>query len=68
MICKRYKNCDVVETNQGVIFLNQKEREELQRKREQEKFNSITQKNKVENQNQTYNARKEGIAPINQKK
>ena len=31
-----------------------------------EKFNSVTQKVKVENQNQTHNTRLEGIAPINQ--
>lgn len=31
-------------------------------------FNSITQKVKTENQNQTHNVRKEGINPINQKR
>lgn len=31
-----------------------------------EKFNSITQKKKVENQNQTHNSKKEGTAPIRQ--
>lgn len=30
-------------------------------KRENEMFNSVTQKVKVENQNQSHNARKEGI-------
>lgn len=48
--------------------MNQKERKELQEKKEHDKFNSVTQKNKVENQNQTHNVRKEGIAPINQKR
>lgn len=48
--------------------MNKQMREELQRKKENERFNSITQKNKVENQNQTHNARKEGIQPINQKR
>lgn len=42
--------------------------EEQQRKKSNEKFNSVTQKQKVENQNQTQNVRKEGIAPINQKR
>ena len=31
-------------------------------------FNSITQKVEPENQNQTHNARKEGIQPVNQKR
>ena len=34
----------------------------------QSTYNSTTEKGKVENQNQTHNARKEGIAPINQKR
>lgn len=34
----------------------------------QHKFNSITQKGKPENQNQTHNVRKEGIGPQNQLK
>lgn len=37
-------------------------------KEKNEKFNSVTNKVKVENQNQTHNARKEGIGPINQKR
>lgn len=41
---------------------------EQQRKKSNEKFNSITNKKKVENQNQTHNVREEGIAPINQKR
>lgn len=41
---------------------------EQQRKKSNEKLNSVTQKVKVENQNQTHNVRKEGIAPINQKR
>lgn len=45
-----------------------KEEEKTQRKKENETFNSITQKVKVENQNQTHNARKEGIYPINLKR
>lgn len=41
---------------------------EQQRKKSNEKLNSVTQKVKVENQNQTHNVREEGIAPINQKR
>lgn len=33
------------------------------RKKDNEEFNSITQKVKVENQNQTHNAKKEGLPP-----
>lgn len=51
-----------------MIKLDQKQQKESQEKIDHDKFNSVTQKNKVENQNQTHNARKEGIAPINQKK
>ncbi|MBO5153875.1 MAG: hypothetical protein J6C00_05920 [Eubacterium sp.] len=47
--------------------MNKKEMEQ-QRKKSNEKFNSVTQKVKVENQNQTHNTRLEGIAPINQKR
>ena len=48
--------------------MTKKEQEDLQQKKDREQFNSVTQKVKVENQNQTHNARKEGIAPINQKR
>ena len=41
--------------------------EEQQQKKENEKFNSITNKVKVENQNQTHNVVKEGLGPINHK-
>lgn len=51
-----------------VISMDKKEVEKQQRKKSNEKFNSITQKEKVENQNQTHNVRKEGISPINQKR
>ena len=51
-----------------VISMDKKEVEKQQRKKLNEKFNSITQKEKVENQNQTHNVRKEGISPINQKR
>lgn len=39
--------------------------EKKEQKKQNEKFNSITGKAKVENQNQTHNSKKEGIAPIN---
>ncbi|WMJ89415.1 hypothetical protein [Anaerocolumna sp. MB42-C2] len=42
--------------------------EKKQQKKENEKFNSITNKVKVENQNQTHNVVDEGIGPINQKR
>lgn len=48
--------------------MNKKEQESLNRKKANEEFNSITQKKKPENQNQSHNVRKEGIAPINQKR
>ncbi len=48
--------------------MDKQELEKLQRKKSNEEFNSITQKQKVENQNQTHNVREEGIAPINQKR
>ncbi|MDY3249799.1 MAG: hypothetical protein SOX32_05555 [Candidatus Choladocola sp.] len=37
-------------------------------KKSKEKFNSVTNKTKVENQNQTHNVRKEGTTQINQKR
>ena len=48
--------------------MDKKEPEEQQRKKSNEKFNSVTNKAKVENQNQTHNSRLEGVAPINQKR
>ena len=48
--------------------MDKQELEKIQRKKSNEKFNSVTNKVKVENQNQTHNVRKEGIAPINQKR
>ena len=48
--------------------MNQKDRERLEQQESKNKFNSITQKQKPENQNQTHNVRKEGINPINQKR
>lgn len=42
--------------------------EEENRRKNLNEFNSITQKVKPENQNQTHNVREEGIAPINRKR
>jgi len=42
--------------------------ENIEQKKVQAAYNSVTEKRKVENQNQTHNARKEGINPINQKR
>lgn len=42
--------------------------EKTEQKQIQEKYNSVTQKTKVENQNQTHNAKKEGINPSNQRR
>lgn len=47
---------------------NKKEEEEWNEAKSLSKFNSVTQKVKPENQNQEHNVRKEGIAPINQKR
>lgn len=48
--------------------MDKKQQEKQNRKESNEKFNSITQKVKPENQNQTHNVREEGIHPINQKR
>lgn len=47
---------------------NRKDQEVQARKKENEEFNSITNKVKVENQNQRHNARKEGIGAIYKKR
>ena len=48
--------------------MNDQEQEREDKQKNLNKFNSVTQKVKPENQNQTHNVRKEGIAPINQKR
>lgn len=40
-----------------------KKQEEINRKKSNEEYNSITQKVKTENQNQTHNVRKEAVNP-----
>jgi len=47
---------------------DKKNQERLNKQRDLNNFNSITQKVKPENQNQQHNVRKEGIAPVNQKR
>ena len=48
--------------------MENKKKEQAQRQKNLNQFNSVTQKGKPENQNQTHNNRKEGINPINQKR
>lgn len=52
----------------GMILVSKAKAEKMQQKKEHEKFNSVTNKTKVENQNQTHNVVEEGIGPINQKR
>lgn len=42
---------------------NKKQQEECNQKKSEEKFNSITQKVKPENQNQAHNVRSEAVEP-----
>ena len=44
------------------------EEEKQARKKSNEMFNSITEKVKPENQNQTYNSRREGMGPNTKRK
>ena len=48
--------------------LNKKQQERMNEQKSLNKFNSVTENKKPENQNQDHNVRKEGIGPINQKK
>ena len=47
--------------------MDKKQNEKLHQKKELEKFNSVTSSVKPENQNQTHNARKEGVGRQNNK-
>lgn len=49
-------------------YFNKKKQEQINEQKALNKFNSVTENKKPENQNQEHNARKEGIGPINQKK
>ncbi|MGN0160078.1 MAG: hypothetical protein ACI4AQ_01685 [Lachnospiraceae bacterium] len=48
--------------------INKKKQEQLHEQMAHNKFNSITEKEKPENQNQQHNVRREGITPVNQKR
>lgn len=48
--------------------MDKDKQEHVNEKKFNEIFNSVTNKMKPENQNQTHNIRKESIAPINQKR
>ena len=48
--------------------MNHKKQEQMNEQQSLNKFNSVTEKQKPENQNQEHNVRKEGIAPINRKR
>ena len=45
--------------------MNKKEQEQKNQQDSQDKFNSVTQKNKPENQNQTHNIRSAAVEPKN---
>lgn len=45
--------------------MNKKQKEKQEQQRNQNKFNSVTQRVKPENQNQTHNVRSEAIEPKN---
>jgi len=47
--------------------MNQEKREDLRQQKEKNKFNSETQSQKIENQNQSHNARKESLGKQNTK-
>lgn len=48
--------------------VDRKKQENMNEQQSCNKFNSVTEKRKPENQNQQHNVRKEGIGPVNQKK
>ncbi|MBO5292744.1 MAG: hypothetical protein J6B10_06135 [Lachnospiraceae bacterium] len=47
---------------------NRRQQALMEEQKSLNKFNSITQKVKPENQNQQHNVREEGIEPVNQKR
>ncbi len=49
-------------------YISRKRQEEINEQKSLNKFNSITEKCKPENQNQQHNVREEGIGPVNQKR
>lgn len=73
-ICVQYHDhslnnaINITHNNFEVRTLDKKTEKQNQEQQNLNKFNSITQKDTPENQNQTHNSRKEGIQPINQKR
>ena len=61
----QYNFICIIHTNCEVINMDKKQQEKWNRKKNNEKFNSITQKVKPENQNQTHNVRSEAVEPKN---
>ncbi len=55
------------DTIHEVIRMNQEKKEKVHQKKAQEKFNSVTNSVKPENQNQNHNVKKEGIGKQNNK-
>lgn len=66
LFCKVYRRR--ADTAESETNMDKKEQEQYHRQENLNKFNSITQKVKPENQNQEHNVRKEGIGPVNQKR
>lgn len=60
------KKIILVYTNIEVNTMNKQEK--INEQKSLNKFNSVTQKHKPENQNQSHNVREEGIGPVNQKR
>lgn len=54
--------------NSGEPSMKKDELEQWIQKKSNEEFNSITQKVKTENQNQTHNSRREGMGPNTKRK
>lgn len=50
-------------TISGVIVMNKKQQENQEQQRNQNKFNSGTERTKPTNQNQTHNVKSEGVEP-----
>ncbi len=48
--------------------MDKKKQEQVNRQKNLNEYNSVTQKKTPENQNQSHNVRKEGTGPINQKR
>lgn len=57
-----------MDTDCGGEDVDKRKLEKRNQQKNQNEFNSVTQKREPENQNQTHNARKEGIMPVNQKR